>query len=195
MARKRKIKSVKELLKLWNDYKAYCDSRTATLSTFSSAKGEYITREVHKPATYSITGFCIFIGLSRQAFDKYYAKDETYVDIVNRLKDECEIDARYKFESGQIPSRIAGLWMSKYNYSTKTEAENMKNSASALLTMTKYMIESGNDEDVEDFDAIKTMLNDLPASVKELKARDLIEFEDTTETDKLIYGENNEQNN
>jgi hypothetical protein len=38
------------------------------------------------------------------------------------MKEECEIDAREKFENGTIDSRLAGLWMSNYGYSTKTDA-------------------------------------------------------------------------
>jgi hypothetical protein len=38
------------------------------------------------------------------------------------MKEECEIDARMKFETGQIPSQLAGLWMSKHGYTTKTDA-------------------------------------------------------------------------
>ena len=32
------------------------------------------------------------------------------------------MDARKKFELGVIDSRLAGLWMSKYGYTTKTDA-------------------------------------------------------------------------
>ena len=39
------------------------------------------------------------------------------------MREECEIDARRKFETGMIPSQLAGLWMSNYGYSTKTNAE------------------------------------------------------------------------
>ena len=42
--------------------------------------------------------------------------------IVTRMKEECEVDAREKFELQVIPSQLAGLWMSKYGYTTKTDA-------------------------------------------------------------------------
>lgn len=37
------------------------------------------------------------------------------------MKEECEVDARKKFELSIIPSQLAGLWMSKYGYTTKTD--------------------------------------------------------------------------
>jgi hypothetical protein len=45
------------------------------------------------------------------------------------MKEECEIDARQKFENNTLNSRLAGLWMSNYGYSTKSESkEEIKNS-------------------------------------------------------------------
>ena len=38
------------------------------------------------------------------------------------MREECEIDAREKFELGVIPSQLAGLWMSNYGYSTKMDS-------------------------------------------------------------------------
>jgi len=38
------------------------------------------------------------------------------------MREECEVDARIKFEVGALPSQLAGLWMSKYGYSTKTDS-------------------------------------------------------------------------
>ena len=37
------------------------------------------------------------------------------------MREECEVDARMKFETGQIPTQLAGLWMSNYGYTTKTD--------------------------------------------------------------------------
>ena len=36
-----------------------------------------------------------------------------------RIREECEVDARKKFETGQLPGKLAGLWMSKYGYCTR----------------------------------------------------------------------------
>jgi len=64
----------------------------------------------------------VFAGISRAAFYERYADNERYADIVTRMKEECEVDARKKFELGVIDSRLAGLWMSKHGYTTKSDA-------------------------------------------------------------------------
>ena len=71
--------------------------------------------------TYTIEGFCAFAGISRQSFYERYAENEKFADIVTRMREEAEIDARKKFELQIIPSQLAGLWMSKYGYTTKIE--------------------------------------------------------------------------
>ena len=42
--------------------------------------------------------------------------------MVTRMKEECEVDARSKFELGIIPTQLAGLWMSHYGYTTKIDS-------------------------------------------------------------------------
>ena len=37
------------------------------------------------------------------------------------MREECEIDARMKFELGVIDPKLAPLWMSRYGYSAKPE--------------------------------------------------------------------------
>ena len=37
------------------------------------------------------------------------------------MREECEVDARMKFELGVIPPQLAPLWMSKHGYSIKTD--------------------------------------------------------------------------
>ena len=37
------------------------------------------------------------------------------------MREECEVDARKKFELQMIRSQLAGLWMSKYGYTTKQD--------------------------------------------------------------------------
>ena len=63
----------------------------------------------------------MFIGISRAAFYERYANEGRFADIVTRMREECETDAREKFELGIIPSQLAGLWMSKYGYTTKQD--------------------------------------------------------------------------
>jgi hypothetical protein len=72
--------------------------------------------------TFTIEGFCDFADISRQAFHEHYADNKRFVDIVTRIREACEVDARKKFELGVIPSQLSGLWMSKYGYTTKTDS-------------------------------------------------------------------------
>ena len=128
MGRPRKIKSVKALEEAWEEFKDYCDNQIVLTHEFSQKNSEFVSAELKRKITYTIEGFCVYIGLARSAFYQIYGEDEKYSDIVTRMKDECEIDARCKFETGQIPSQLAGLWMSKYGYTTKTESkEEVKN--------------------------------------------------------------------
>ncbi|MBP3469745.1 MAG: hypothetical protein J6K26_09555 [Lachnospiraceae bacterium] len=121
MGRPRKIKSVKEMVSLWESYKEDCDNQMVLTHDFSSKNSEFVSKELRRSITYTIEGFCVYAGISRQAFYEYYAKDDKFVDIVTRMKEECEVDARKKFELSIIPPQLAPLWMSKYGYTTKTD--------------------------------------------------------------------------
>ena len=121
MGRPRKFKSVKALAEAWGAYKAYCDNQMVLTHDFSSKNSEFVSSELRRSITYTIEGFCGYAGISRSAFYQYYAEDEKFVDIVTRMKEECEVDARKKFELQVIPAQLAGLWMSKYGYTTKQD--------------------------------------------------------------------------
>lgn len=121
MGRPRKIKSVKEMVSLWESYKEDCENQMVLTHDFSSKNSEFVSKELRRSITYTIEGFCVYAGISRQAFYEYYAKDDKFVDIVTRMKEECEVDARKKFELSIIPPQLAPLWMSKYGYTTKTD--------------------------------------------------------------------------
>lgn len=121
MARPKKIKTPKELATKWEEFKQYCDNKTAICHEFSASKGTFISVELNKPITYTIEGFCVYIGILRQDFYDIYANNKKFYDIVTRIREECEIDARRKFEQGTIPTQLSGLWMSKYGYSNKQE--------------------------------------------------------------------------
>lgn len=121
MGKSRKITSKKKLKELWEEYKHECDNQMVLTHDFSSKNSEFVSKELKRSTTYTIEGFCVFVDISRQAFYKNYAHDEKYVDIVTRMREECEVDARKKFEMQVIPSQLAGLWMSKYGYSTKQD--------------------------------------------------------------------------
>lgn len=116
MGRPRKIKTVAEMERLWDEYKAYCDNQHVMTHEFSAARAEFVSKELKKKITYTIEGFCVWLGLVRSAFYQNYAHSDKFADVVTRIREECEIDARGKFETGQIPSQLSGLWMSKYGY-------------------------------------------------------------------------------
>ncbi len=121
MGRPRKFSSVKALEKAWEEYKKYCDNQMVLTHDFSSKNSEFVSKELRRSVTYTIEGFCVFAGITRSKFYANYAGNEKYGDIVTRMKEECEVDARKKFELSVIPPQLAGLWMSKYGYTTKTD--------------------------------------------------------------------------
>ena len=128
MGKPRKIKSVTAMEEAWEEFKAYCDDQTVLTHEFSQKNSEFVSAELKRKITYTIEGFCVYIGLARATFYRTYCEDEKYADIVSRMKEECESDARQKFETGQIPPQLAGLWMSKYGYTTKSESrEDVRN--------------------------------------------------------------------
>ena len=137
MGRSRKFKTVKALEEAWEEYKAWCNNQTVLTHEFSSKNSEFVSKELKRSITYTIEGFCVYVGISRAAFYEYYAALERFVDIVTRMKEECEIDARMKFELGVIDPKLAGLWMSKHGYTTKTDT-NVSGSVPVVI--------SGDDE-------------------------------------------------
>ena len=123
MSKQRIFKSPKEMEEKWEEYKNYCDNQVVLTHEFSQKFGEFVSQDLRKKITYTIEGFCVWAKIARSKFYETYDKDEKYRDIVQRMREECEIDARAKFETGQIPTQLAGLWMSKHGYTNKTEAE------------------------------------------------------------------------
>lgn len=140
MGRPRKFNSIKALEQAWTDYKEYCNNQKVLTHDFSSKNSEFVSAELKKKITYTIEGFCVWAEISRASFYERYAENEMFADIVTRMREECEVDARIKFELGAIPSQLAGLWMSKYGYSTKTDNN---------VTGTIPVVISGG-EDLED---------------------------------------------
>lgn len=137
MGRPRKFKTVKALEEAWEEYKAWCNNQTVLTHEFSSKNSEFVSKELKRSITYTIEGFCVYIGLARSKFYDTYAEDERFRGIVTRMKEECEIDARMKFELGVIDPKLAGLWMSKHGYTTKTDT-NVSGSVPVVI--------SGDDE-------------------------------------------------
>lgn len=118
----RKIGCPEEMMNLWFEYKNKCDTHTTT-KTFvdHGVKSDVV---VNAPRTYTIKGFCLFIGIVESTWQRTYKKDELFSDVVEMIQMECEVDARGKFEDGSINSRLAALWMGQYEgYKAKTETE------------------------------------------------------------------------
>lgn len=133
MARKRKFGSAAALEKAWIEYKEYCDNKTVVTTSFSQKTGSFVTATIPHPITYTIKGFCAFVGMTESAFYDLYDKEEKLVLVIARMKQDCEIDAREKFENGTIDSRLAGLWMSHYGYATKTDTKLDANAGVTII--------------------------------------------------------------
>lgn len=121
MGRPRRFKSVKALEDAWEAYKSDCDNQEVLTHDFSSKNSEFVSEKLKRSITYTIEGFCVFAKVGRSNFYADYADNPKYRDTVTRMREECEVDARKKFELQMIPSQLAGLWMSNYGYSTKTD--------------------------------------------------------------------------
>lgn len=123
MARARKFKTGAALEKAWEEYKNYCDNKTVVTTSFSQKESRFITAVVPHPITYTIKGFCGWVGITEAGFYDLYNKDEKLESVITRMKQDCENDAREKFENGTLDSKLAGLWMSNYGYTTSTKVE------------------------------------------------------------------------
>ena len=121
MSRPRRFKTVKQMEKAWEEYKAYCDNQEIIAHGFSAKNSELVTQKLHKRITYTLEGFCVYARIARAAFYSEYADNPIFSDMVTRMREECELDARTKFETGEIPSQLAGLWMSRHGYTTKSD--------------------------------------------------------------------------
>lgn len=122
MGRPRKFRSARALKEAWEEYKKECDNRMVLTHDFSSKNSEFVSKELQRSVTYTIEGFCVYADISRSSFYETYAEDEKFSDTVTRMKEECEVNAREKFELGVIPTQLAGLWMSRHGYTTKTDS-------------------------------------------------------------------------
>lgn len=119
MGRVGRIKTAAQLLRLWEEYKKVCDSKTVTVYDLNRETMKYRKNKIVRPVTYTIKGFAVFCGMTEQNFHASYGKNPKFESVIARVREECEIDAREKFEMGLIPAKLAGLWMSNYGYSTK----------------------------------------------------------------------------
>jgi len=146
MGRPLKIKTPEEMEQMWEDYKSDCDNQEVLTHDFSSKNSEFVSAKLQRSITYTIEGFCVFVGIPRSKFYDTYASKKRYGDIVTRIREECEVDARKKFELQVIPPQLAGLWMSKYGYTTRVEnnvSGTLETEKTKLDDMIKQM--SGGD--------------------------------------------------
>lgn len=146
MGRPRKFETPEELKKEWDKYKKKCNNKKVLVHDFSSKNSEFVTAKLKKSVTYTIEGFCVFAGISRAAFYEHYANDDEFADTVTLMREECEIDAREKFELGVVPTQLAGLWMSNYGYSTKTDTDVNVKSADKLDNIMSQLGGEGLEE-------------------------------------------------
>lgn len=146
MSKSRKFKTVKALEDAWEAYKQECDSKMVPTHKFNTKEAVFVSEELKHSVTYTIKGFCVFAGISRQGFYEYYAENEKFVDVVTRMREECEVDARQKFELGLIPSQLAGLWMSNHGYSTKQESDVKVSESGKLDAVMSQIGGDGLDE-------------------------------------------------
>ena len=122
--RPRKIGCPEEMQTLWEEYKLECDNHMVCRSQYNKDTGRVDNVFMCAPRTYTIKGFCIFVGLTESSFDRTYRSDELYSDILELMDMETEIDARGKFEDGSINAKLAALWMGRHKgYSVKQETE------------------------------------------------------------------------
>lgn len=122
MGRPRKFKTARAMEEAWKEYKDWCNNQRVLTHDFSSKNSEFVSAELKRSVTCTIEGFCVHTGIARSNFYETYAVDPRYRDIVTRMKEECEVDARMKFELGVIDPKLAALWMGKYGYGAKVEA-------------------------------------------------------------------------
>lgn len=107
MPRPRKFRSAKALADAWEQYKVWCNDQEVLTHDFSSKNSEFVSAKLKRSVTYTIEGFCVWAKISRSIFDTTYAEDERFSDIVTRMREECEVDARMKFELGIIDTKLA----------------------------------------------------------------------------------------
>lgn len=118
---KRKFRKPSDMLEAWERYKQECNESTVVVTTFSQKDGKYITANVPHPVTITFKGFALFCGMTETNFYETYRTKNGFKSVIERMKEECELDARKKFENGTIDSRLAGLWMSNHGYTTNVE--------------------------------------------------------------------------
>ena len=129
-----KFRSAKQMWEAWEQYKRECDNKTVSVTEFSAKNSEFVTADIKRPVSCTITGFADFCDMTRQNFYATYAHNPKFDTVIARIAEKCETDAREKFEQGSLDPRLAALWMSNYGYSTKPpESEEALTEAKKIL--------------------------------------------------------------
>ncbi|MCF0106933.1 MAG: hypothetical protein HUJ53_09235 [Holdemanella sp.] len=118
---KKAFKTPQDMLDAWNRYKEHCNTRTVVQTVFSQKDGKFVSSEVPHPITCTLKGFSSYMGMDESTLFKTYTENKNFKSVIACMKQDCENDAREKFENGTLDSRLAGLWMSNHGYTTNVE--------------------------------------------------------------------------
>ena len=110
------------------DYEEYinsdkCRNHKKTRTIIDKDTLQAVEIEVASPRSPTIKGFCLWSGISVQAWYNNYTDNPIFAPTVAQITADCEYETRGLFEDGQIPSNLAALWMGGYGYSTKQEQD------------------------------------------------------------------------
>lgn len=119
--RPRKIRTAAQMEELWEGYKYECDHQMVVTHAFSPKDSDFISAKLVRRIPYNIKGFCLFARLDYSTFYDSYANNPRFSAIVTRMREECEVDLLTKLATEEIPTRLAGLLLSKYGYTTKVD--------------------------------------------------------------------------
>lgn len=145
----RRFPEPRDLEKAWEDYKEHCNKFEIKVVEFNKYKGKYVERFINKPISPTIKGFAVYSKFTRQSLYDTYKDKEGYCDIFACMQEEVEVISRTLFETGQLPTQIAPLWMSKHGYSNKQVTENInhnknEDASDKLLKALKDRERKGN---------------------------------------------------
>lgn len=146
MGRAPRIRSRAELEEKWADYKKFCDSQKVPVYKISRKTERMLRRTRLARISYTIEGFCVWVGISRSAFYETYGAK--YPDILTRMREECEFDVRRKFETGELPGSLAALWMSRYGYGIK-DKETQEDGPGVVILAEPEPLEPPKEEETE----------------------------------------------
>ena len=78
MGQRGSIKSPMQMLKQWEKYKERCDNRDIVVFDHNKKTGDYDVNEIIRSVTYTIEGFAVFLGMTKQNFYSTYSKNPKF---------------------------------------------------------------------------------------------------------------------